>query len=79
MNRGSLSNAIFGYGKKSAVSELFVAKLVCGKNYFLKKNSNPDSLIITGTKITNTAHFLWNGSPKIQFFTNIWHSFCKDC
>ena len=40
---------------------------------FLKKY-DPDDLIITGTKLTNTGNFLWNGSPKIQFFTNIWHS-----
>ena len=30
---------------------------------------------ITGTKIINTGNFLWNGSSKIQFFTNIWHPF----
>ena len=28
----------------------------------------------SGTKITNTGHFVWNGPHKIQFFTNVWHS-----
>ena len=44
---------------------------------FLKTKSGPDGLIITGTKLTNTGHFLWNGSPKIQFFTKLWHSFWR--
>ena len=26
-----------------------------------KNLPNPDGLIITGTKISNTGHFLWNG------------------
>ena len=43
--------------------------------YFLKKLPDPDGPIITDTKITNTGNFLWNGSSKIQFFTNIWHPF----
>ena len=42
---------------------------------FLKKFPDPDELIIIDTKITNTGHFFWNGLPKIQFITNIWHSF----
>ena len=45
------------------------------KPNFLKKLPDPDGLIITCTKITNTGNFLWNGSSKIQFFTNIWHPF----
>ena len=40
-----------------------------------KKLPDADGLIITGTKITNTGNFLWNGSSKIQFFTNICHPF----
>ena len=28
-------------------------------------------------KMTNTGHFLWNGSSKTQFFTNIWYPFWK--
>ena len=39
-------------------------------NYFLIL-PDPDGLIITGTKITNTGKFLWNGSSKIQFFPNM--------
>ena len=31
--------------------------------------------IIPWTKTTNTCPFLWNGSSKIQFFTDIWHPF----
>jgi hypothetical protein len=46
---------------------------------FLENNSDLDGLIITSTKITNTDHFLWNGSPKIQFFSNIRHSFWGGC
>ena len=42
-----------------------------------KKLLDPDGLIITGTKITIAGNFLWNGSSKIQFFTNIWHSFWR--
>ena len=37
------------------------------KCQFPQKNSDPDGLVITGTKITNTGDFLWNGTPKIQF------------
>ena len=29
------------------------------------------SLIINGTKMTNTGHFLWYGSSKIQLFNNV--------
>ena len=45
------------------------------KPNFLKKLPDPYGVIIAGTKITNTGNFLWNGSSKIQFFTNIWHPF----
>ena len=40
-----------------------------------KENTDPDSLIIYGTKMINNGHFLWNGSSTIQFFTNIWYPF----
>ncbi len=30
-----------------------------------------DGWVIPGTKNTNTGPFLWNGSSKIQFFTDI--------
>ena len=32
--------------------------------FFLKKHPDPDGLIITGTKMTKTGHFLWNGSSR---------------
>ena len=35
-----------------------------------QKRPDPDGLIITGTKMTNTGNFLRNGSSKTQFFTN---------
>jgi hypothetical protein len=47
------------------------------KPYFLKKNPDTDGWNIPGTKRTNTGPFLWNGSSKIQFFTDIWYSFCQ--
>ena len=45
--------------------------------HFIKKFTDPDGWIIPGTKMTNNGPFLWNGSSKIQFFTNIWHPFCR--
>ena len=44
------------------------------QTYFLKRNPYSYGLIINGTKMTNTSHFLWNGS-KIQFFINMWYTF----
>ena len=44
--------------------------------HFIKKIIDPDDLIIPSTKMTNTSPFLWNGSSKIQFLTDIWYSFC---
>ena len=41
--------------------------------HFIKKITHPDGLIIPGTKMTNTGPFLWNGSSKLHFFTNIWY------
>ena len=35
-------------------------------------------LVFTGTKMTNTGHFLSNGASKIQFFTNIWYLFLPE-
>ena len=29
------------------------------------------------TQMTNASPFLWNGSSKIQFFTDIWYPFCR--
>ena len=39
--------------------------------HFIKQITDPDDLIIPSTKMTNTSSFLWNGSSKIQFFTDI--------
>ena len=64
----------FSASLTSAASATSAAS-TASKCQFPQKKSDPDDLIITGTKITNTDHFLWNGSLKIQFFTNIWHSF----
>ena len=38
--------------------------------HFIKKFTNPYDLMIPGSKMTNTGPFLWNGSSKIQFFTD---------
>ena len=45
--------------------------------HFIKKYTDPDGLIIPSTQMTNTSPFLWNGSSKIQFFTDIWYPFCQ--
>ena len=45
--------------------------------YIIKELSDPDGCIIPGTKMTNTGPFLWNGSSKIQFFTDIWYLLCQ--
>ena len=38
---------------------------------FHQKITDPDGLIISSTQMTNTSPFMWNGSSKIQFFTDI--------
>ena len=38
---------------------------------FHQKNIDPDDLIIPSTQMTNTSPFLWHGSSKITFFTDI--------
>ena len=40
--------------------------------HFIRKNTDPDGLIIPGTQMTNTSAFYWNWSSKIQNFTDIW-------
>ena len=40
------------------------------KPYFIKKLPDLDDWIVPGTKMTNAGPFLWNGSSKIQFFTD---------
>ena len=44
--------------------------------HIIKKFTNPEGLIISSTQLTNASPFLWNGSSKIQFFTDIWSPFC---
>ena len=39
--------------------------------HFIKNITDCDGWIIPGTKMTITGPFLWNGSSKIQFFTDI--------
>ena len=39
--------------------------------HFIKNIADHDSWIMPGTKMTNIGPFLWNGSSKIQFFTDI--------
>ena len=46
-----------------------------GQPHFIKKITDPDGWIIPVTKMTNKGLFLWNGSSKIHFFTNIWYIF----
>ena len=38
--------------------------------YFIKELPDLDDLIVHCTKMTNAGPFLWNGSSKIQFFTD---------
>ena len=45
--------------------------------HLIKKITDLDDLIIPSTQMTNTSPFLWNGSSKIQFFTDIWYPFCR--
>ena len=45
------------------------------KQNFTKKLAAPNDWFIPGTKMFNTGPFLWNGSSKIQFFTDIWYFF----
>ena len=47
--------------------------------HFIKKSTDPDGLIIPGTQMTNTSPFLWNGSSKFQFFTDIWYLSVGGC
>ena len=39
--------------------------------HFIKKNTDPDGLIIPGTHMTNIDPLKWNRSSKIQIFTGI--------
>ena len=39
--------------------------------YFIKKSTDYDGLIIPSTQMTNSSPFLWNGLSKIQFFIDI--------
>ena len=59
--------------KSSAASMTSVASIasMISTASFHEKSTDPDGLIILGAKMINTCPFLWNGSSKIQFFTNI--------
>ena len=45
--------------------------------YFIKKIPEPDGWIIASTKMTSTGPFLWNGSSKFQWSTDIWDPCCR--
>ena len=47
------------------------------KALFPQKLPDLDYCILPGTKMTNTDHFLWIGSSKIQIFTSILQSWCQ--
>ena len=47
------------------------------KPFFPQKTACLDDWILPGTKMTNTDHFLWIGSSKIQIFTSILQSWCQ--
>ena len=47
--------------------------------HFIKNIIDCDGWIIPGTIMTNTGPFLWNGSSKIQFFTDISTISVKGC
>ena len=47
--------------------------------HFIKKFTDPDGLIIPSTQMTTTSPFLWNGSSKFQFFTDIWYLSVGGC
>ena len=44
---------------------------------FIKNFTDPDSWIIPGTQMTNTGHFLWNGSSEFHFVIDIVYPFCR--
>ena len=46
------------------------------KPYFIKELPDLDDLIVPGTKMTYAGPFLWNGSSKLQFFTDFSTFFC---
>ena len=54
----------------SAASTTSVASMTLTAS-FHQKNTDHDGWIIPDTKMTNTGPFLWNGSSKIQFFTDV--------
>ena len=58
-------------GPRTSAASLTSLVSTASKPYFTKKNPDPDGWIIPDTKMTNTGSFLWNGSSKIQFFTDI--------
>ena len=71
------SSVVFFSGLKTSAASMTSAALTASMASmtstasFYQKITHPDGLIIPGTKMTNTSPFLWNGSSKLQFFTNI--------
>ena len=53
----------------STASTISIASLTSTASIH-QKIADPDGWILPGTKMTNNGPFLWNGSSKIQFFTN---------
>ena len=47
--------------------------------HFMKKNNAPDGWILPGNQMTNIGPFLWNGSSKIQIFTDICSLSVRGC
>ena len=45
--------------------------------HFIKIITETDGAIIPSTQMIKNSPFLWNGSSKIQFFTNIWFPFFR--
>ena len=55
----------------SMTSAASTASMTSTASFHQKKITDLDDLIIPSTQMNNTNPFLWNGSSKIQFFTDI--------
>ena len=60
----------------ASLTSVSSAALLVSTAFFLKKLPDPDCLTILATIMTNIGP-LWIGYSKIQFFTDIWHPFCR--
>ena len=47
--------------------------------HFNKQITAPDGWILPGKQMTNNGPFLWNGSSKIQIFTDICTLYIGGC